>query len=281
MDIDEELGRLRALERTTLAACKVGADGRSLQSVLDPEYMRTRTSVVDTFARVVLEYGLWWETVEYATAWTDAYHARNKLVGRLPLYLVGVASLSLAIKYTTLLRFRLDELVVKWMHHLDTRWGSVSPPHGVEFTASQVSAAEFCVAGVLEWKMSAALPSSFLEAFCVKGIRASEDAAEGWDALGAEQRVRQTARAVCKLGTFSGLSCVHGDSILAAASIATARCLSDIEPSWPADLQERFGLDEATIAPCVLELTRAHSMPSQRLVAHGRCDVSLLGPRTA
>ncbi len=129
--------------------------------------------------------------------------------------------------------------------------------------------------------MSAALPSSFLEAFCVKGIRASEDAAEGWDALGAEQRVRQTARAVCKLGTFSGLSCVHGDSILAAASIATARCLSDIEPSWPADLQERFGLDEATIAPCVLELTRAHSMPSQRLVAHGRCDVSLLGPRTA
>jgi hypothetical protein len=42
MDVDEELSRLRELERATLTACSVCSDGKCLESVLDPEYMRTR-----------------------------------------------------------------------------------------------------------------------------------------------------------------------------------------------------------------------------------------------
>ena len=91
-------------------------------------------------------------------------------------------------------------------------------------------------------------------------MQASDDAAEGGDAgLG----LWRTAKELCKIGTFHGLSCAHGDSVLAAASIATARCISKIEPSWPAELQERFGLDEATIDPCVREVTRVYNMPTQ------------------
>ena len=265
MDIDEELGRLRELERTTLTACKVCADGRCLEPVLDPEYMRIRMSLVDTFERVATAYGLRWETVEYAIAWTDTFRARVKLGSRLPVYLGGMAALSLAIKYTTVCRFRLDELVAKCMHHLDTRWKSVSLTHSVEFTVREVAAAEFYLAAVLEWRMSAALPSSFLEVFFAKGIQASGDTVEGGDAPAAEQwaGVCKMASVLCQSGTFSGLSCVHGDSVLAAASIATARCISKIEPSWPAELQERFGLDEATIDPCVREVTRVYNMPTQ------------------
>jgi hypothetical protein len=151
MDVDEELGRLRELERTTLTACKVCADGKCLEPVLDPEYMRLRMSLVDTFARVATEYGLRWETVEYAIAWTDAFRARVKLGSRLPVYLAGVAALSLAIKYTTVFRVRLDELVVKCMHHIDTRWKSVSLTHSAAFTVREVAAAEFHLAAVLEY----------------------------------------------------------------------------------------------------------------------------------
>jgi hypothetical protein len=275
MDIDEELSRLRELERATLTACSVCSDAKCLESVLDPEYMRTRMSLVDTFARVAAEYGLRWETVEYAIAWTDAFRARVKLSSRLPVYLAGMAALSLAIKYTTVFRFRLNELVVKCMHHLDTCWKSASLTHSVHFTVREVAAAEFYLAAVLEWRMSAALPSSFLEVFFAKGVQASEDTVAGGDAPGAEQwaGVCKMAVALCKAGTFSGLSCVHGDSVLAAASIATARCISKIEPSWPAELQERFGLDEATISPCVREVTLAYNTPNQRLVADDACGV--------
>jgi hypothetical protein len=174
MDVDEELSRLRELERATLTACSVCSDGKCLESVLDPEYIRTRMSLVDTFVRVATEYGLRWEMVEYAIAWTDSFRARAKLSSRLPVYLAGMAALSLAIKYTTVFRFRLNKLVVKCMHHLDTCWKSASLTHSVQFTVREVAAAEFYLAAVLEWRMSAALPSSFLEVFFAKGVQASE-----------------------------------------------------------------------------------------------------------
>jgi hypothetical protein len=189
-----------------------------------------------------------------------------------------VAALSLAIKYTTVFRVRLDELVVKCMHHIDTRWKSVSLAHSAAFTVREVAAAEFHLAAVLEWRMSAALPSSILEVFFAKGIETSGDTVEGGDAPGAEEwaGVCKMARRLCKIGTSSGLSCVHGDSVLAAASIATARCISKIEPSWPAELQERFGLDEATIDPCVREVTRAYNLPNTGTVWPRRSDDRLL-----
>ena len=157
MDIDDELTRLRELERATLTACKVCSDAKCLQSVLDAEYMRLRMSIVDTFASVASLHRLWWETVEYAIAWNDAYRARDKPTARLPVYLAAIACLSLAIKYTTVQKIRHCALAVKCVHSLDTHWKAVTDPHKVSFTDAQIAAAEYHVAGVLDWTMGAAL----------------------------------------------------------------------------------------------------------------------------
>jgi hypothetical protein len=129
MDMDDELTRLRELERATLTACKVCSDAKCLQSVLDAEYMRLRMSIVDTFERVALLHRLWWETVEYAIAWNDAYRARDKPTARLPFYLAAIACLSLAIKYTTVQKIRHCELVVECVYTVSTHAGSRSQTH--------------------------------------------------------------------------------------------------------------------------------------------------------
>ena len=273
MDIDDELTRLRELERATLTACKVCSDAKCLQSVLDAEYMRLRMSIVDTFASVASLHRLWWETVEYAIAWNDAYRARDKPTARLPVYLAAIACLSLAIKYTTVQKIRHCALAVKCLHSLETHWKAVTDPHKVSFTDAQIAAAEYHVAGVLDWTMGAALPSRFLEVFFAKHMQASDDAAEGGDAgLG----LWRTAKELCKIGTFHGLSCAHGDSVLAAACLATARSLSNAA-------RLPVGEHAAEITACVLELTRArhgnHHAPTRRLLALDQ--VSVASPRPA
>jgi hypothetical protein len=116
--------------------------------------------------------------------------------------------------------------------------------------------------------MSAALPSSFLEVFFAKGIKASEDTAKGGDVPGAEQwaGVCKIAKVLCKIGTFIGLLCVHGDSVLAAASIATTRCISKIEPSWPTELQNEYPVTAGPTTEMHVESGR----PSLRAWLRGR-----------
>ena len=252
MDIDDELTRLRELERRTFNACNVCSDAKCLESVLDSEYMRLRMSIVDTFTRVAFQHTLRWETVEYAIAWIDVYRVRDKLSTRLPVYLAAIACLSLAIKYTTVRKIKHRELVVQYVRSLETHWKSVTKPHRVEFTGVQIAAAEYHVAAALDWTMGAAIPSRFLEVFFAQHMHASNDAAEGGDAgFG----LWTTAKQLCKLGTFHGLSCAHGDSVLAAACIATARCLSNAA-------QAAVAVHEAELTTCVLELTRVHNAPA-------------------
>ena len=276
MNLDDDLTRLRGLERATLTACKVCSDAKCLQSVLDPEYMRLRMSMVDTFARVAFKHGLWWETVEYAIAWSDTCRARDKPSARLPVYLAAIACLSLAIKYTTMKKIKHRQLMVQCEYNLDTLWGSTTEPHKFKFTGAQIAAAEYHVAAVLEWTMGAAIPSRFLEVLFAKHTQASDDAGQG-RAL----RRWQTAKDLCKIGVFHGLSCAHGDSVLAAACIATTHSLADAADVAHGDsvlaaaciatthsLADAADVaHEAELRACVLELKRAALAPTRRLVA--------------
>jgi hypothetical protein len=141
----------------------------------------------------------------------------------------------------------------------------------VSFTDAQIAAAEYHVAGVLDWTMGAALPSRFLKVFFAKHMQASDDAAEGGDAgLG----LWRTAKELCKIGTFHGLSCAHGDSVLAAACLATAH-LSLLPVELPAAPGRRPDSECLVLHFCAV--TVSSTGPRKLFKGHvGRpCEVSL------
>ena len=127
----------------------------------------------------------------------------------------------------------------------------------------RLAAYERFVLQVLDWRLCAAPPSSFADAFCAKGPWTDEDTIGPEHDVGPtpedQQRVFENAKFFCNMATLHGLSCTYGDSVSAASSIAAARAVNSIHPVWPQQLGQRLGHDYEEIKLCLQALLRIHS----------------------
>ena len=137
-------------------------------------------------------------------------------------------------------------------------------------SALRLAAYERFVLQVLDWRLCAAPPCSFADAFCAKGLWTDEDTigpehdvaptAEG------QQRVFENAKFFCNMATLHGLSCTYGDSVSAASSVAAARAVHSIRPVWPQQLGLRLGHDYVEINLCLQALLQIYSAVHAREV---------------
>ena len=196
-------------------------------------------------------------------AYVDRFRARVQVQGA-RLLLAALASLMVAAKFTETLDEEGHFLVPSFSHIL----AALGNPTGI--TRRHLAVYERRILDVLGWQLFTATPSSFACAYQAVGIFCRDDSVGPFLGIppthDEQRRVCQYTEFFCELATLRGLSCTHGISVAAAASIAAARTTVGIHPAWSEQLALRLGHNTDTrvdeCASAILHLYRTEFAPS-------------------
>ena len=157
--------------------------------------------------------------------------------------------------------FPLSAFTESWIKHAAYLF-PVAEVSGLFFQRAELKEALSTVAVVLDWRMNRATADRFLPMFMSKNMLDTQAGDLDAQELG---NVTEWATFFCESGVMNNMSCYYGESILAAASIFTARRVLDIKPDWPEHLYELYGIKHVQdLHTCVAELLHTYNSNPKR-----------------
>ena len=200
---------------------------------------------MDTVAQVAGRLGLSNDVVHLALAYLDRLNASTPR----PRLLAALACMMVAAKLSEVSQDDEGQGTLPSYHHVLAALGN---PVGI--STKHLVAWERRVLEVLDWRLTSATTSCFVDAYRAKGIFCADDAAgperDGPPSPDEQARVCDHITFFCELATLQGITCAHGASVSAAAAVCASRVINGICPPWPPALAQRLGKTHACIDAC-------------------------------
>jgi len=211
------------------------------------QYLRVRPQLADIIVQVAGLLDLGNDVVHLALAYLDRLNARTPRAGaRL---LAALACMVVAAKFSEVSRDGDGLGTVPSYYHV---LAALDNPVGI--TTKHLVAWERRVLEVLDWRLSSATTSCFVDAYRAKGIFCVDDTSgpelDGPPTPDEQASVCKHITFFCEIATLQGITYAHGASVSAAAAVRAARVINGIHPSWPPALARRLGKTHAHIDAC-------------------------------